>query len=456
MLYMTDDEGESLHFDLATVQAVEVGKTADFAKTAYNSSNKIEVRSVHSSSERDFAMDFKTGHPATDHSTYSAFSTSSMYPNSASETDWLKASANSSAGSDTMGDVAGSNYSACSVLLLPAQGPSSSFGLPFSSLMLGVLAALPADHPSPSQAYIAACEQKLELQATEMRQQFQDELAAKDTIIWDLELQATEMHQKFQDELAAKEAVILRHELYRDSSIRTAKHSVDSELLYHVPILVSSQYNVDLHDEWDAIPHKSVSPVPYGSPIEADDIRNWISLKSVCNSSTTVNVTLSPLFEMGNFPVNQMLLGAIDFSGRHIEVWGNGNILNASNLGRLFYGSGQNSSLELHNITLANAVVPNDAHGMPGHHGGAIFVDSGNVTIYSSTFVANYADVGGCIFGLNAAIVIIYASNLKSNGSRDAEEGGAIALAYGAAMEVYGSTFAENVVGRGPAVSFAS
>jgi hypothetical protein len=375
-----------------------------------------------------------------------------MYPHSASETNWLKASANNSAGSDTMGDVASSNYSACSGSLFPAQVPRSSFGLPFSSLMLGVLAALPADTPPPSQACVAACEQKLELQATEMRQKFRDELAAKDAIIWDLELQATEMRQKFQDELAVKDAVILRHEVYRDSSICTAKHSMDSELLYHVPILVSSQYNDDLHDEWDAIPHKSISPVLYGSPIEAGDILNWIALKRVCNSSTNVNVTLSPSFEMGDFPVTQgtTLLGAIDFSGRHIEVWGSGNILNASNQGRFFYGKGPDSSLVLHNITLANAMVPQTA---VEHHGGAIFVSSGNVTIYSSTFVANWAYAGSCIFGIYTAMVVIYGSHFKSNGSPAAAQGAAITLEFVSAMEVYGSTFADNVVGSGPIVS---
>jgi hypothetical protein len=222
--------------------------------------------------------------------------------------------------------------------------------------MLGMFAALPADPLPHSQACVAACEHKLELQATEMRQKFRDELAAKDAIISDLELQATEMRQKFQDELvardainhkfrdevAAKDTVILRHEVYRDSNICTAKHSVDSEL----PILVSNNDDLQmLQDEWEAIPHTSVSPVLYGSLIEADDIGSWKALKSVCNSSTNVNVTLSKSFEMGDFPVIQgtKLLGAIDFSGRHIEVWGNGNILNASNQGRFFYGSGGHS-----------------------------------------------------------------------------------------------------------------
>jgi hypothetical protein len=229
---------------------VEVGNTADFANTAYNSSSNPEVCSLHSSSascrhdgcnvkassERILSMNCKTGHPATDHSTHSAFSTSTMYPNSASETPWRKAFANSSAGSDIMSDMAGSNYSACSGSLLPAQVLSSSFGLPFSSLMLGVFAALSADPSPPSQAHVAACEQKLELQATEMRQKFRDELAAKDTIIWDL---------------ANITEVLCQHEVHRDSSICTAKNSVmQNELLYHVPILVSSQYNDDLHNEF--------------------------------------------------------------------------------------------------------------------------------------------------------------------------------------------------------------
>jgi hypothetical protein len=213
-----------------------------------------------------------------------------------------------------------------------------------------------------------------------------------------------------------------------------------------------------LQDEWEAIPHKRVSPVLYGSLIEAGDIGSWKALKSVCNSSTNVNVTLSPSFEMGNFPGTKgtKLLGAIDFSGRHIEVWGNGNILNASNQGRFFYGTGPDSSLVLHNLTLANAMVPDDASGMPGHHGGAIFANAANVTIYSSIFVGNYGYVGGCIFGTYTAIVMIYASHFKSNGSPAATQGGAIDLTDGALMEVYGSTFVENVVGSDSPVSVAS
>jgi hypothetical protein len=93
---------------------------------------------------------------------------------------------------------------------------------------------------------------------------------------------------------------------------------------------------------------------------------------------------------------------------------------------------------------------------MPGHHGGAIFVDSGNVTIHTSTFVTNHALAGGCIYGKSSAIVMIYASQFKSNGSPAAHQGGAIALVYGAVMVVYGSIFAENMVGSGTLVSSTS
>jgi hypothetical protein len=101
-------------------------------------------------------------------------------------------------------------------------------------------------------------------------------------------------------------------------------------------------------------------------------------------------------------------------------------------------------------------MVPDDASGSPGRHGAAIYADAANVTIHTSTFVANYAYSGSCILGIHTAIVMIYSSHFKSNGSPAATQGGAIGLVFGAVMEVYGSTFIENVVGSDDPVSAAS
>jgi hypothetical protein len=98
-------------------------------------------------------------------------------------------------------------------------------------------------------------------------------------------------------------------------------------------------------------------------------------------------------------------------------------------------------------------MVPADA---VEHHGGAIFANAAYVSIHTSTFVGNYGYVAGCIFGSYTAVVMIYASHFKSNGSPAAFQGGAISLVSGSAMEVYGSTFVENVVGSAGAVSAAS
>jgi hypothetical protein len=102
---------------------------------------------------------------------------------------------------------------------------------------------------------------------------------------------------------------------------------------------------------------------------------------------------------------------------------------------------------------MANAMVPEDA---VEHHGGAIFANAATVTIYTSTFVANYARDGSCICGVFTAIIMIFASNFKSNGSPDAAQGGAITLGFGAAIKMYDSTFAENLVGSSSPVSVAS
>jgi hypothetical protein len=87
---------------------------------------------------------------------------------------------------------------------------------------------------------------------------------------------------------------------------------------------------------------------------------NWNpQLESRCASSAcdTANggctIILSDDFVMGSYS------GKIDFSGKAITIWGQGNVLDASGGGRLFPGVGAGSFLELHDTILQNGNAVN-------------------------------------------------------------------------------------------------
>jgi hypothetical protein len=102
---------------------------------------------------------------------------------------------------------------------------------------------------------------------------------------------------------------------------------------------------------------------------------NWSELKKFCEAGH--DVFLSHSFDTAHYP------GEIKFSGKTCVVRGKGTTLDAGGKGRIFYGFGPGSSLELHGIILKNA---------KHHIGGAIYAGEGAyVEIFNSAFVSNSA-----------------------------------------------------------------
>jgi hypothetical protein len=81
---------------------------------------------------------------------------------------------------------------------------------------------------------------------------------------------------------------------------------------------------------------------------------NWNQLSNKCGTSACsianggCTIILSDDFAMGSYSVE------IDFSGKAITIWGQGNTLNASGGGRFFKGDSAGSFLELHDAVLQN------------------------------------------------------------------------------------------------------
>jgi hypothetical protein len=100
-----------------------------------------------------------------------------------------------------------------------------------------------------------------------------------------------------------------------------------------------------------AAPTASPTPAPTAG---LNNLPNWVELKAACSASVcdTANggctITLSDDFVMGSY------IGEIDFSGKAITIWGQGQVLDASGGGRFFKGIGAGSSLELHDVVLQN------------------------------------------------------------------------------------------------------
>jgi hypothetical protein len=78
------------------------------------------------------------------------------------------------------------------------------------------------------------------------------------------------------------------------------------------------------------------------------------SANSACDTANGgCTITLSEDFVMGSYS------GKIEFSGKAITFWGQGNVLDASGGGRLFQGVGAGSFLELHDAVLQNGNAVN-------------------------------------------------------------------------------------------------
>jgi hypothetical protein len=99
------------------------------------------------------------------------------------------------------------------------------------------------------------------------------------------------------------------------------------------------------------VPTSTPTPAPI---IDINSILNWAELEATCSDSAcdTANggcsITLSDRFDMG------LYTSEISFSGMTITIWGQGNVLDASEGGRLFNGNGAVSLLELHDAILQN------------------------------------------------------------------------------------------------------
>jgi hypothetical protein len=85
-----------------------------------------------------------------------------------------------------------------------------------------------------------------------------------------------------------------------------------------------------------------------------DPPANWNQLKNRCANSAcnTANggctIALSDNFVMGSYT------SEIDFSGKTLNIWGQGKVLDASGGGRVFIGQSAGSFLELHDAVLQN------------------------------------------------------------------------------------------------------
>jgi predicted outer membrane repeat protein len=132
--------------------------------------------------------------------------------------------------------------------------------------------------------------------------------------------------------------------------------------------------------------------------------------------------------------------GAIPFSGEktitsYVTILGGGSVsFDGQDTTRLFVVSGS-ATLELDGLTLQNG---NAGVG----HGGAIFNDSGTLTVTASTFSGNNtAASGGAIF--NDGTLTVVASTFSGNHSASAS-GGAIFNHVGRTLTVMASTFSDN------------
>jgi predicted outer membrane repeat protein len=210
---------------------------------------------------------------------------------------------------------------------------------------------------------------------------------------------------------------------------------------------------------------------------------NWADLKATCSESAcdTANggcsITLSEDFAMGSYS------GEIEFSGKAITIWGQGKVLDASGLGRLFKGehltpmkhglghrlsnTNGESFLELHDAVLQNSKgAPTSCRSNPMqacasnaectgedyyyyYYGSTspkpdecVRVDGSLPYTFMNAGQFNYRGEwgqGGAIF-IDGGTLVIHFSTFDTN---DAIWGGAI-YALHASVEIYYSTFKSN------------
>jgi hypothetical protein len=90
----------------------------------------------------------------------------------------------------------------------------------------------------------------------------------------------------------------------------------------------------------------SLFPAPFASSLKVT-AANWAELKTMCEAGGN-EVSLSDSFD------GSVYSGHIDFSGKTCMIKGRGQILDANEGGRFFYGMGAGSSLEVHGLVLKN------------------------------------------------------------------------------------------------------
>jgi hypothetical protein len=125
------------------------------------------------------------------------------------------------------------------------------------------------------------------------------------------------------------------------------------------------------------------------------DVISWSQLVTACAAPSSVNVTLSPAFQMGTYTAE------IDFSGKAIVIFGSNATLDASQMGRFFLGNGTKgrTSLELHDMSLVNGKTSK----------------SGSVASFGPCVGFRCADGGGAIYIWGDVRLEIYTCTFKAN-----------------------------------------
>ena len=90
----------------------------------------------------------------------------------------------------------------------------------------------------------------------------------------------------------------------------------------------------------------------------------------------------------------------IDFSGKAITIWGQGNVLDASGGGRLFQGVGAGSFLELHDAVLQNGNAVNVSGWSASRHCVLELFWEPPLTFRSNSCGGGHATLGGCYLRL--------------------------------------------------------
>ena len=121
--------------------------------------------------------------------------------------------------------------------------------------------------------------------------------------------------------------------------------------------------------------------------------------------------------------------------GQSYEINGNGHIINANGLGRIFtvYIGGE---LILRNVQLINGYLPET---LSGNFDGGAILNMGTLTAIDCKFLNNYARDGGAIATDRAALTVLSGTTVFK-GNHVWQDGGAISNQYGSTLTINGKT----------------